>query len=69
MLSDGDSRNFHALTEESVYEFVKVEKKGCINHVHKRMGAALRTLVDKKKAQGQPHGGKGRLTQDKIKKK
>ncbi|KAH7963500.1 hypothetical protein HPB52_021267 [Rhipicephalus sanguineus] len=68
MLSDGDSRTFHALTEESVYGFVKVEKKDCINHVHKRRGAALRTLVDKKKAQGQPLGGKGRLTQDKIKK-
>ncbi|KAH7960309.1 hypothetical protein HPB49_018600 [Dermacentor silvarum] len=32
------------------------------------MGAALRTLVDKKKAQGEPLGGKGRLTQDRIKK-
>ncbi|CAN7942945.1 unnamed protein product [Ixodes pacificus] len=68
MLSDGDSRTFHALTEDAVYGFVKVEKKDCINHVHKRMGAALRGLVDKKKAQGEPLGGKGRLTQDKIKK-
>ncbi|CAN8029787.1 unnamed protein product, partial [Ixodes persulcatus] len=68
MLSDGDSRTFHALTEDAVYGFVKVEKKDCIKHVHKRMGAALRGLVDKKKAQGEPLGGKGWLTQDKIKK-
>ncbi|KAG0417137.1 hypothetical protein HPB47_005855 [Ixodes persulcatus] len=27
MLSDGDSRTFHALTEDAVYEFLKVEKK------------------------------------------
>ncbi|CAN8008567.1 unnamed protein product [Ixodes pacificus] len=27
MLSDGDSRTFHALTEDAVYGFVKVEKK------------------------------------------
>ncbi|KAH7970042.1 hypothetical protein HPB52_023931 [Rhipicephalus sanguineus] len=40
----------------------------CINHVHKRMGAALRNLVDKKKAQGESLGGRGKLTQEKIKK-
>lgn len=68
MLSDGDSRTFHALTEQAVYGFIKVEKKDCVNHVHKRMGAALRALVDKKKAQGEPLGGKGRLTQERIKK-
>lgn len=68
MLSDGDSRTFHALTENEVYGYIKVAKKDCINHVHKRMGAALRTLVEKKKAQGGSLGGKGRLTQQKIKK-
>lgn len=68
MLSDGDSKTYHALTTNEVYGYIKVAKKDCINHVHKRMFAALRTLSDKKKAQGQPLGGKGRLTQDKIKK-
>ncbi|CAN8004346.1 unnamed protein product [Ixodes hexagonus] len=67
VLSDGDSRTYHALTEDAVYGFVEIEKKDCLNHVHKRMGSALRTLVDKKKAQGKALGGKGRLTQDKIK--
>ncbi|KAH8028134.1 hypothetical protein HPB51_013181 [Rhipicephalus microplus] len=53
MLSDVDSRTFHALTEDEVYGYIKVEKKkDCINHVHKLMGAALRTLIEKKKAQG-----------------
>ncbi|KAH7939541.1 hypothetical protein HPB52_013659 [Rhipicephalus sanguineus] len=33
-----------------------------------RMGAALRNLVDKKKAQGESLGGRGKLTQEKIKK-
>ncbi|KAH7961599.1 hypothetical protein HPB52_010717 [Rhipicephalus sanguineus] len=56
------------LPDQAVYGFIKVEKKDCVNHVHKRMGAALRSLVDKKKAQGEPLGGKGRLTQDRIKK-
>ncbi|KAH7951915.1 hypothetical protein HPB52_015376 [Rhipicephalus sanguineus] len=51
VLSDGDSRTFHALSEAEVYGFIQIDKKDCINHVHKRMGAALRNLVDKKKAQ------------------
>lgn len=50
MLSDGDSRTFHALTEKEVYGFIKVAKKDCINHVHKCMGAALPTLVERKKS-------------------
>ncbi|KAM7293084.1 hypothetical protein ISCGN_026214 [Ixodes scapularis] len=66
--SDGDSRTFHALTEAKVYGFVEVEKKDCVNHVHKRMGAALRNPLEKKKAQGEALGGKGRLTQDRIEK-
>lgn len=56
MFSGGDSRTFHALTKQAVYGFIKVDKKDCINHVHKCMGAALRGLVDKKKAQGEPLG-------------
>lgn len=68
ILSDGDSRTFHALTQEGVYGYISIEKKDCLNHVHKRMGTALRNLVEKKKAQGQSLGGKGNLTQEKIKK-
>lgn len=51
-----------------MYGFIKIEKKDCINHVHKWMGAALHNLVDKKKAQGEALGGRGKLTQEKIKK-
>ncbi|KAH7985521.1 hypothetical protein HPB52_025590 [Rhipicephalus sanguineus] len=52
VLSDGDIRTFHALSEAEVYGFIQIDKKDCINHVHKRMDAALRNLVAKKKAQG-----------------
>ncbi|CAN7982563.1 unnamed protein product, partial [Ixodes pacificus] len=52
ILSDGDSRTFHALTQDSIYGYLDIEKKDCLNHKHKRMGAALRALVEKKAAQG-----------------
>ncbi|KAH9377429.1 hypothetical protein HPB48_016806 [Haemaphysalis longicornis] len=68
MLSDGDSRTFHALVQDAVYGFIKVLKKDCINHIHKWMGAVLRALLGKFRAQGEPLGGKGRLAQDRIKK-
>ncbi|KAM7286039.1 hypothetical protein ISCGN_032924 [Ixodes scapularis] len=56
-----------ALTEDAVYGFVEIEKKDCLNRVHKRIGSALHTLVDMKKAQGKALECKGRLTQDRIK--
>ncbi|CAN7994903.1 unnamed protein product, partial [Ixodes pacificus] len=63
MLSDGDSRSFTALQEANVYGFVPVKKKDCVNHVQKRMGTALRSLVQKQKgAAGPSLGGKGRLS-------
>ncbi|XP_070395670.1 uncharacterized protein [Dermacentor albipictus] len=65
IFTDGDSRTFHALTSGGVYGYISIEKKDCLNHVHKRMGTALRNLVEKKKAQGESLGGKGNLTQDK----
>lgn len=68
MLFDCDSRTFHALTEQAVYGFIKAEKNFCVNRIHKRMGAALRRLVDKNKAQGERIGGKKWLTHDSIKK-
>lgn len=57
-LSDVDSRTFHALTEEEVYDYVNVHKKDCLNHVHTRIGAALHGLVEKKDLKG-ALGGRG----------
>lgn len=67
MLCDGDSRSCNALQDAKVYGFVEVEKEDCVNHVHKRMGTALRNLVQKQKGEGKtPLGGKGKLTADLI---
>ncbi|KAG0437931.1 hypothetical protein HPB47_017219 [Ixodes persulcatus] len=49
VLSDGDSHTFLALQEAQVYGFIAVNKKDCVNHVQKRMGTALRTLITKQK--------------------
>ncbi|CAN8022428.1 unnamed protein product, partial [Ixodes persulcatus] len=59
LVSDGDSRTFSALTEENVYGLVPIVKEECLNHVQKRMGTALRNLVQKS---DKPLSGKGRLT-------
>ena len=40
-----------------------IVKEECVNHVHKRMGTALRHLSKSKRLGGK---GKGRLTQDKT---
>lgn len=67
VLSDGDSRTFLALKEAKVYGFIEVEKEDCINHVHKRMGTALRNVLSKHKGPGlEPLGGRGRLTGDLV---
>ena len=49
---------------------VDVEKEECINHVGKRLGTGLRTLVDTWKARHVTLGGRGRgrLTQNAIRK-
>ncbi|KAG0429772.1 hypothetical protein HPB47_023294 [Ixodes persulcatus] len=49
VLSDGDSHTFLALQEAQVYGFIAVNKEDCVNHVQKRMGTALRTLITKQK--------------------
>lgn len=67
VLSDGGSRTFYALSKAEVYEFVEIDKKDCINHVQKRAGTALQNLIDKKRDQGESLGGRGKLTQEKIK--
>ncbi|KAH7961600.1 hypothetical protein HPB52_010718 [Rhipicephalus sanguineus] len=67
MLCDGDSRAFNSLQEEKVYGFVPIEKEDCVNHIHKRMGAALRNLLQKSKGEGRPSlGGKGKLTAELV---
>ena len=45
MLSDGDSKSFKKIVEEKVYgEDIVIEKEECVNHVSKRLGAALRNV-------------------------
>lgn len=51
-------RTFHALVEDAVYGFIKVVKKDYINHVQNRKGAALRALLDRFRAQGEPLEGR-----------
>lgn len=65
LVSDGDSATFSALVKENVYGLVPVVKEECLNHVQKRMGTALRNLVQKSE---KPLGGKGRLTKGLIEK-
>lgn len=59
LVSDGDSRTFSALSQENVYGIVPIIKEECLNHVQKRMGTALRNIVQKS---DKPLGGKGKLT-------
>ena len=68
MVSDGDSKAFN--TVENVYEGLKVIKLDCVGHVQKRMGKHLFNLkarTKEKLADGKPIGGRGRLTDTKIK--
>ncbi|KAH7943987.1 hypothetical protein HPB52_014151 [Rhipicephalus sanguineus] len=46
ILSDGDSRTFHALNEESVYGYIDIEKKDGLNHVIRDMLSELRASGD-----------------------
>lgn len=67
ILCDGDSRTFGAIKEAKVYGFINIEKEDCVNHVQKRMGTAVRNLVQKQKGEGkQSLGGRGRLTNELI---
>ena len=68
MVCDGDSKAFNSV--EHVYGETKVEKLDCVGHVQKRMGKHLLNLKSRTKgklADGQPIGGRGRLTEGKIK--
>ena len=64
MLSDGDSSAFKAVCEARPYgPDVTIEKLECVNHVHKRMGTALRKLTKEERLGGR---GQGRLTEAKC---
>lgn len=67
MLCDGDSKAYDKIVEMEVYGREKqVAKEECINHVSKRMGTALRKLIETSKARGESISGRGKLTQEKV---
>ena len=64
MLSDGDSVAFNAVANAKPYGDERpISKLECVNHVHKRMGTALRKLAKEEKLGGKGHG---RLTLQKC---
>ena len=66
ILSDGDSKTLSNLNDKlKPYGDTVIEKLDCVNHVYKRMGTGLRNLV---KTKSSITGGRGGLTQEKIKK-
>ena len=68
MVSDGDSKAFN--TVEDTYPDCKVVKLDCVGHVQKRMGKHLLNLKAKSKgklANGKPIGGRGCLSDERIK--
>lgn len=69
MVSDGDSKAFNAV-EDTYGDPCKVVKLDCVGHVQKRMGKHLLNLKARTKgklADGKPIGGRGRLSEEKIK--
>ena len=65
MLSDGDSKAYHAISTVEVYGKEKtIENEECINHISKRLGTALQDLVAEAKAQMKPIWGRGKLTKE-----
>eukprot|EP00795_Rhopilema_esculentum_P009911 gene9911-18515_t len=68
MLCDGNSKSFKAVSDLHVYGKEKqITKEECVNHVSKRMGTALRKLIDTLKAErGSPISGKGKVTKDMV---
>ena len=58
MLSDGDSVAFAAVTELQPCGATRpVKKVECVNHVHKRMGTALRKQAQECQLGGMVKGG------------
>ncbi|GBN83517.1 hypothetical protein AVEN_266038-1 [Araneus ventricosus] len=73
MLSDGDASTFKDVCEDKPYGInTTIEKVECVGHVQKRMGTRLRKLKKRhekeKIADGKTIGGRGRLTDELIKK-
>ena len=68
MVSDGDNKAFNTL--EDTYPDCKVVKLDCVGHVQKQMGKHLLNLKAKSKgklADGKPIGGRGCLSDERIK--
>ena len=64
VLSDGDNKTISALNDLKPYNSTEsIEKLDCVNHVHKRMVASLRSLL---KTNKEMKGGKGGLTAKKL---
>lgn len=68
VICDGDANTIKKINESKPYDDLVVEKRECINHVAKRLGTALRKVVDDKRKMKITLGGngKGKLTQAKI---
>lgn len=68
MVYDGNSKAFIAV--DDTYDGAKVEKIDCVGHVQKRMGKHLLKLKSSTKGKlkdGKRIGGRGGLTEAKIK--
>ncbi|XP_032225581.2 uncharacterized protein LOC125561399 [Nematostella vectensis] len=69
MICDGDSKSHNSV--QDIYDECRVEKLDCVGHVQKRMGKRLLQLKSRRKGKlddGHTIGGRGRLTEAKIKK-
>lgn len=66
MLSDGDSKAYTAVCELAPYGEKLIKKEECVNHVSKRLAAALEALKSKGGPKGMPLGGRGMLTKNTI---
>ena len=66
MLGDGDANTHSKLLKVDPYDGQPLEKLECVNQVTKRMGTALRNIVEKK-AQKDPISGQVKLTEIRIK--
>lgn len=66
MLSDGDSKAYDAVCELKPYDDKVTKKEECINHVEKRLTAALESLKQKGGPSCISLAGKGLLTKKTI---
>ena len=52
MVGDGDSMTFDSILASKPYGDIVIKKEECLNHVAKRLGTALRNLVQNCSKQG-----------------